>query len=73
MDSVNKIKLETEFANASYQDFKSRRFGLTPCCYSDLQLITIKKYSCDWEDLQAVTLTPSSGITSTIINCDSIG
>ena len=43
MDTTANIKLETEFANAAYQDFKSKRFGLTPCCYYDLQAVCIKR------------------------------
>ena len=73
MDSVNEIKLKTQFANASYQDFKSKRFGLTPCCYSDLQSIKIKNDLCNWQNLKDETLTPSTGLTIEIINCDTIG
>ena len=50
MDTKAKIKLETDFANAAYQDFKSKRFGLTPCCYFDLQEVFIKRQACGWED-----------------------
>ena len=53
MDNKAKIKLETEFANAAYQDFKSKRFGLTACCYYDLQAIYIKKQCCNWEEKKA--------------------
>ncbi len=72
MDSNKKIGLETEFANASYQDFKAKRFGLTPCCYSDLQLISLKKEICDWEELQAEVLTPTEGLVTKIVDCDTL-
>ena len=62
------IKLETEFANAAYQDFKSKRFGLTPCCYYDLQTAYIKKQACNWESNQAKILKPSS-VYYSIIDC----
>ncbi len=68
MSSTDKIKLETEFANASYQDFKSKKFGLTPCCYYDLQSVYIKKQACDWEEIQAETLIPSE-VTYSIVDC----
>lgn len=67
MNAAN-IKLETEFANAAYQDFKSKRFGLTPCCYYDLQTAYIKKQACNWETSQAKILTPSEVVYS-IIDC----
>ena len=53
MGTAANIKLETEFANAAYQDFKSKRFGLTPCCYYDLQAAYIKRQACGWETRQA--------------------
>ncbi len=68
MDTAAKIKLETEFANAAYQDFKSKRFGLTPCCYYDLQAVYIKRQACSWEERQAEILTPST-VTYSIIDC----
>lgn len=68
MDTKAKIKLETDFANAAYQDFKSKRFGLTPCCYFDLQEVFIKRQACGWEDLQSEVLTPSE-VEYSIIDC----
>jgi hypothetical protein len=49
-----KIKIETEFANAAYKDFTSVRFGLTPCCHYDLQSIIIKRDACNWEEFKKV-------------------
>jgi len=68
MESSAKIKLETNFANAAYQDFKSKRFGLTPCCFSDLESAYIKKQACNWEELQAEVLEPSS-VYYSLIDC----
>jgi len=65
-----KIKIETEFANAAWQDFKSRRYGLTPCCFFDFQSITIKRESCNWEELQNAKLQRTEGLISKEINCD---
>ncbi len=69
MDSLNKIKMEEKLGTAVYQDFKSKRFGLTSCCYIDLQNALIKKELCDWEELKAITLTPSTGVDTTSITC----
>lgn len=68
MSASATIKLETEFANAAYQDFKSKRFGLTPCCYYDLQDVYIKRQACSWEEHQAKILTPST-VTYSIVDC----
>ena len=68
-----KIKIETEFANAAYQDFKSRRYGLTPCCLFDFQSITIKREACNWEELQNTELERTEGLVSKAIDCDDLG
>ena len=62
MGDAAKIKLEVEFANAAYQDFKSKRFGLTACCYYDLQAIYIKKQCCSWEEKKASCIPGLEGI-----------
>jgi len=61
-----KIKLETEFANAAYQDFKSKRFGLTPCCYYDLQAMYIKWQACNWEESQSLYESIPSALATEI-------
>jgi hypothetical protein len=72
MDNPNQIKIKTQFANAAYQDFKSKRFGLTPCCHFDFQTVTIKNDLCEWEKLSSKKLTPSTGLTIKIIDCATI-
>lgn len=68
-----KVKIETEFANAAYKDFISIRYGLTPCCYYDFQTITIKREACNWEELQNANLERTEGLVSQVINCDDLG
>ena len=68
-----KIRIETEFADAAYQDFKSRRYGLTPCCLFDFQSITIKREACNWEELQNAELERTEGLVSKAIDCDDLG
>lgn len=72
MDSADQIKVKTHFANAAYQDFKSKRFGLTPCCYFDFQRVAIKNEICEWEKLESEDLTPTTGLTIEIIDCTTI-
>jgi hypothetical protein len=67
-----KIKIETEFANAAYKSFMSVRFGLTPCCYYDLESIKIKRDACSWEELKNTTLTRTDGLISQLVTCDNL-
>ena len=70
---VNKIKAESQFASSLYKDFKSKRFGITPCCNTvDMMSTIMKKELCDWQDLENEDLTPSTGLTITIVDCDSV-
>jgi hypothetical protein len=68
-----KVNIESEFANAAYQDFISVRYGLTPCCHFDFQSITIKRDACNWEKLKNTTLTRTEGLVSKAIDCDNLG
>jgi hypothetical protein len=72
MDLNEKIQIETEFANAAYKNFISKRYGLTPCCLSDLQSITIKRDACNWEELQNKELVRTEGLVSQEINCEEL-
>lgn len=73
MTEEGKIKVESQFANLLYKDFKSKKFGITPCCNNvDMASVLIKKRLCDWQDLENEVLTPSTGLTITIIDCDAI-
>lgn len=69
MDDLNKIKMEEKLATSVYQDFKSKKFGLTPCCYINMQDALIKKELCDWEELKAIVLTPSTEVDSSLVTC----
>jgi hypothetical protein len=72
MDLNEKIQIETEFANAAYKDFTSKRYGLTPCCLADLQDIYIKREACSWEELKNKTLERTEGLISQEINCEGL-
>jgi hypothetical protein len=48
---LKKIEIEQKFADFIYKDFRSKRFGLSPCCSIDqLNKFSIKKELCDWKD-----------------------
>ena len=57
-----KDQLETKFAQAVYREFKQKRFGLTPCCFTTLSDLKIQKELSDWESLNAQDLTVSTDI-----------
>ena len=71
-DVVKKIEIEQKFAEAVNRDFNSIRYGLTPCCYTNLQDVKIKKDMCDWQDKKNIdeNLIPSTGLTIIIKDCD---
>lgn len=51
VELIKKIEIEQKFAEAVYRDFRSKRYGIESCCYSDLENAKIKKQICDWQDL----------------------
>jgi len=52
MDEIKIVEAQRKFANTVYQEFISHRFGITPCCYTDVESAKIKKYLCDWQNLK---------------------
>ena len=51
-DTIKIIESQQVFAKNMYLDFMSKRFGITPCCISDLPGSKIKKQLCDWNELK---------------------
>jgi len=47
---MKRIQIESNFANQAYANFKSIRFGITPCCYTDFVQSTVNKDLCDWQN-----------------------
>lgn len=64
-DAVKIIESQQVFAKNIYLDFMSKRFGITPCCITDLEGSKIKKQLCDWNELKKDIPTITS-ITSEI-------
>jgi len=71
---VKKIEVEQKFAQAVYKDFKAKRFGLTPCCYYDLEKIKIKKYLCDYQEQKDYddNLLPTEDLDIINVDCDDL-
>jgi len=45
---VEVIEKHQKFAEQAYKNFMSKRYGITPCCLTDLESTIIKKEICDW-------------------------
>lgn len=78
-DLVKKIEIESKFAEAVYRQFREKRFGITPCCYTNLLDMQIKKSICDWQDLLEFETAPGSVnvyspnyIVTFVINVDGV-
>ncbi len=73
-DTLKKIEIEQKFAEAVYKDFNSIRYGFTPCCYTNLQDVKIKKELCDWQDKKNKdeNLEPTTGLTIILEDCDNL-
>ena len=73
MDTVKIIDTQQKFANSVYQDFMSKRFGITTCSSGDMDATHIKKQLCDWQSLdiklpEILTITSEVFIPSTPLN-----
>ena len=47
---MKRIQVEQNFANQAYANFKSVKFGISACCYTDFEDATINKELCDWQN-----------------------
>mgnify|MGYP003624649924 FL=1 len=45
---IKRIKVEQNFAQQVYVLFREKKFGITPCCYSDYESAVLNKALCDW-------------------------
>ena len=62
---MKQIKVEQNFANQAYANFKSLKFGIASCCYTDFQNALLQKELCDWlnsKSDQTVVATEEAGI-----------
>jgi len=69
-DEVNKIKLERQFADSLWRQFRAEKFGISSCCYSNDQSILLKKYLCDWQDKESKVLIPTTNLIVKTIDCE---
>ena len=49
LDLLKRIKTERKFANQVYAQFKSVKFGIASCCFTDYVSAVINKELCDWQ------------------------
>ena len=55
-DLKKRIDIEQKFADLIYKDFRTKRYGLSPCCsIAQMSKYSIKKQLCDWSDLKLET------------------
>jgi len=55
-DLQKRIEIEQKFADLIYKDFRSKRYGLAPCCsIGQMSKYKIKKELCSWSDLKLET------------------
>jgi len=62
---LKRIKIEQTFANQVYANFKSLRFGIDACCYTDFEQAVMRKELCDWQNSvssKVVVATEEAGI-----------
>jgi hypothetical protein len=60
-----RIKTEQNFGIQTYANFKSLRFGIDSCCYTDFQSSILDKEICDWiysKSTKVVIATNEPGI-----------
>ena len=67
MDTIKMIDTQQKFANSVYQDFMSKRFGITTSCEGDIESSYIKKQLCDWQQ-EEIKVPEILSITSEIFN-----
>ena len=60
---MKRIQVEQNFANQAYANFKSVRFGISACCFTDLQDATIDKDICDWQNAKSNKIIVSTNTT----------
>jgi hypothetical protein len=62
---MKRIQIEQNFANQAYANFKSVKFGINACCYTDFEDATINKELCDWQNsasTKIVVATKTAGV-----------
>lgn len=47
---LKQIKIEQNFSKQAYANFKSVKFGIASCCYTDFATSIIEKQLCDWQN-----------------------
>ena len=67
VDLEKRIKTEQTFANQAYADFKSKKFGIASCCYTDFLNALLKKELCDWINSKSDKVVASTDIEGVFV------
>tara|TARA_R110002020_G_scaffold257701_5_gene471363 strand:+ start:279 stop:824 length:546 start_codon:yes stop_codon:yes gene_type:complete len=50
---MKRIQIEQNFANQAYANFKSVKFGISACCFTDFEDAILDKDICDWQNAKS--------------------
>lgn len=64
---LKRIKTEQKFANQAYASFKTVKFGIESCCYTDFETAIVNKKLCDWQNASSSKVVVASGISGTFV------
>jgi len=64
---VKRIQIENNFANQAYANFKSIRFGISTCCYTDFVQATVNKDICDWQNAASNKTVVATNVAGTFL------
>ena len=58
---LKKIKVEQNFGQQVYANFKSLRFGIEACCFTTFEQSVVRKDICDWQNSASNKTVVSTG------------
>ncbi len=64
---LKRIKTEQNFANQAYANFKTVRFGIDTCCYTNFEDAIVNKKLCDWQNAASSKVVVASGVSGTFV------
>ena len=64
---IKQIDVEQNFANQAYADFKSHKFGIESCCYTDFQNALLQKELCDWLNASSKKVVVSTEVAGVFV------
>lgn len=64
---LKQIKIEQNFSKQAYANFKSVKFGIASCCYTDFATSIIEKQLCDWQNSASNRVVVATEITGIFV------